>query len=487
MSVGIRAGGQQPQGPPVVAQAVEQSAHIVPALCQPLEAAGALPRPAVVIGIVEAQGGQGGLVGHRPYPFASLRALKGDKHAFACTHRHLLQRLPAACAVGIHLHAELHGFRAAVPYPGAAVLPSGKQEGLRGHARLHLFLAPHGTFCGRGPQAVHLPGLHKPEIGVRLPGAGYASLGLALVEKFLLCRVVAAKHQFVAPPAEVAHHLQVGRARTYARTVCGRECAGKAPEHAVHGHQIVVLPCSHIADAWPLGVPSVCPVVAVAGLGQAVEGPSLLPVPNAQDYRLVVPSRRPYRVGVGVGVATDAPGAGHLGKLVPAHHFPVLSVPFGQHAGLYVKPAQCFLAAFSVVAEHQHALSRIQALSVHAGQHGACRCIAGVVLALWLQVAVAVAFVYVQRVHVHLVDALLHGAVIDFPGRMEQMACIARVPSWHCLVGYRAHGACRVDGIRADEQLTTFGMDHAVGGCAADAVLIHGLLHVRRHGIQFVR
>ena len=79
--------------------------------------------------------------------------------------------------------------------------------------------------------------------------------------------VVTAQHDAILPAAEIADHLEVGRAWRDARRLPQGEPLGETPEHAMHGHQQIVL--TDLSNARPLGVPAVRPVVAVARFGQA--------------------------------------------------------------------------------------------------------------------------------------------------------------------------------------------------------------------------
>jgi hypothetical protein len=72
--------------------------------------------------------------------------------------------------------------------------------------------------------------------------------------------------------------------------------------------------------------------------------------------------------------------------------------------------------------------------------------------------------------HVHLVEALLHGAVVDLAGRVGQVPGVAGVAPRHLDVGNHPHVAGAVDGVGTDEELAALAVDHAVGRRAADAL-----------------
>ena len=256
--------------------------------------------------------------------------------------------------------------------------------------------------------------------------------------------------------------------------------ARELPEHAVHGHQVVGLPFrAHVADARPLRVPAVGAVVAVAGFGQAVEVPAALSsFAYAQQQGFMVPARGPDGIGIGVGVAIDAAGAGYLDELVAAHHFPVVAVPFGQGPRLDVEALQRLRSGLAVVAVYQHALSAVQPLAVRAGQQHARGIHTRVVAPLPAHIGVFVEQGHRQGMDVHLVEALLHGAVVDLAGRVTEVPGVAGVASRHLIIGYGAHHAGTVDDVGTDEELAALAVDHAVGRRAADALGAHDLLQV---------
>src|SRR5436190_1306236 len=80
-----------------------------------------------------------------------------------------------------------------------------------------------------------------------------------------------AQDQVVVPATEIAHHLQVGRARHDPGAVAGGERSWETPKHSVHRHQIIRRPRrSDVADARPLRVPTMRAVIGVTGFRQAI-------------------------------------------------------------------------------------------------------------------------------------------------------------------------------------------------------------------------
>src|SRR5690606_38791792 len=110
--------------------------------------------------------------------------------------------------------------------------------------------------------------------------------------------------------------FEISRAGADTGRIPGSKLSGEFPEQAVHGHQVVrAAGRAYVAYTWPFGIPSVRPVVAVAGFWQAVERP-FPRIAYAQHNGFVVPAGSPDRVGFGVGIPVDAAGAGHFHKLV---------------------------------------------------------------------------------------------------------------------------------------------------------------------------
>lgn len=81
----------------------------------------------------------------------------------------------------------------------------------------------------------------------------------------------------------------------------------------MHGCQQVVL--ANLADAWPLRVPAVGAVIAVASLWQTEDVPFAALEKHEQDG-LRIPAHGPDRGIRGVSAAFDAIRAGNFGELV---------------------------------------------------------------------------------------------------------------------------------------------------------------------------
>ena len=135
----------------------------------------------------------------------------------------------------------------------------------------------------------------------------------------------------------------------------------------MHRHQQILL--ANLADARPLGVPTVRSVVAVTAFWQTVAVPDS-GIETHQDQRAVIPAHAPHGIRFWFLCAVNAAGAGDFGELIPPHELPILSglPPFAErtagcggvldHAGISV-PVVCI---------HKATLAAEKSLAMVAGQ-----------------------------------------------------------------------------------------------------------------------
>ena len=154
------------------------------------------------------------------------------------------------CAVAVHLD-EQH-----------LVVIAIAKIGVGDCARLDVLALPYRASTDCRTERVEVLWFKEPKRTVGLSGRTDAALCLALVEELVLCSIVATKHHFVAPSAEVSDDLEIVGARTDASRVLGAHRRREVPERAVHRHKDVIA-LADFADARPLGVPAVRTIVAV--------------------------------------------------------------------------------------------------------------------------------------------------------------------------------------------------------------------------------
>ena len=308
------------------------------------------------------------------------------------------------------------------------------------------------------------------------PGGGEVALGAALVEEFAFSGVVAAEDDLVAPAGEVADDLEVIGAWGEAGGVGGVEIFREAPEGAMHRHEQIGF--ADVADAGPLGVPTVRAVVRMRGFREAVAVPRAM-VEDLENERAEIPADGPERIGGGIFVAGEAAGAGNFGELVAADDGPrgVMAVPGREDAGGDVGVDLGFFAVFAVVGVNEDALAGVKAFAVVAGEVG---------LAAVRELFVAPEFGDGEGVNVHFVEAFFHRGGVNFVGGIGEVAGVAGGAAEHFFVGNRAHGAFRVDGVGADEELLRLGVDKAIRGRAADAFRVNRLAQSGVDGVEFV-
>ena len=360
-----------------------------------------------------------------------------------------------------------------------AIVVSREEVGIAGGLRLDVLPQPDRASPDRRPEIVQSLRGDKPKIRVRLQRRRVFCLERPGVDELRLGRVVAAEHDAVVPPAEIADHLEIIRAGRDPGGVFPGKGRRKPPEGAVHGGQQVLL--ADLADARPLGIPPVGAVVAMTALGQAVVMPFPV-IQQRQDQGFRVPSHRPERVRRRVFVPQDPAGTGHFGELVAPHQLPVpFPEPLRESAGGDRGIDSDLGPLLAIVGIDQPPLRGIEAFAVITGQLG--------LQAGFRRPSVAVTdqALRLQGVHIHLVEPFLHGRVVDLALRIGQMTGVTREPAEHPGWRNRADILVPVDQVGTDQQMVRFAVDHTVGRRAADAAFEDVLLQAGGDPIQLVR
>ena len=91
-----------------------------------------------------------------------------------------------------------------------------------------------------------------------------------------------------------------------------------------------------------------------------------------------------------------------------------------------------------------------------------------------------------ERPDVDLVEAFLHGGVVNLVGGIGEMAGVAGGAAEHRGVGDRADLALGVDGVGADEKLLGLGVDETIRGGAADTLGVDRLPKSGVDRVEFV-
>ena len=432
----------------------------------------------VFVAVVEVHGGRlDGDIDARTHPSAALGV--GQQMNERAVDREAAQLLPGPVAGAVHLQRKGDRLRVGVAESQHAVVVAVEEERLAHLAGGEGVAQPDRAAADGRAEAVEARGIDEPEVGVGLHRGAARRFKGTVVQELFLRRVVAAEDHAVVPAREVADHFEVIGTRGDAGGTLEREGGRKAPEGAVHGGQQILL--ADLADARPLGVPAVRAVIGVAAFRQAVGVP--LPVlQQHQDQRAVVPAQGPDRIGVRIGVAGDAAGAGDLGELVLADERPVaLALPDTQRAGGDVGPHRGVFTARAVVGIDQKALAGVEAFAVVPRQFGV-DALAGARLA----VAVLDVLLKGEGADIDAVKALLHRGDVDLVGRIGHVARGAGQASGHRLGRQHTHVAVFVDEVGPDVELPALQMDHAVGRGAAHAFRADDLLQFGRDLVQLV-
>ena len=220
----------------------------------------------------------------------------------------------------------------------------------------------------------------------------------------------------------------------------------------MHGHQVFRGSSfrSNIPDSRPLGIPSVSTVIGVTGLGKTVITPAFFRLPYGKDYGLVVPSERPDRIGRRRGIAVDAAGAGNLGELVASHELPVLPVPLDKGSGRDVELLLGKFSFLSVIGIDRYTLSRIESLTVIAGEQGTE--VAGETF-LALLVAVLVELDTIKGMDIDVVETGFHRSVEYAILRIGQGSRQTCRTARELIVRKDPDILVGIDGVRTDEEL----------------------------------
>ena len=209
-------------------------------------------------------------------------------------------------------------------------------------------------------------------------------------------------------------------------------------------------------------------------------------VEQHEDEGFRIPADAPER-GVGCAAA-DPARAGDLGKLVAPHELPIAGArPLAECAARGGGVGQHVFVTIPVVGVDQAPLARIQPFAVVAGQSGGeCgeRGLDGE--AVPQGVAIADQRSDGQRVHIHLVESLLHRGVVYFARGIAQVTGIAGEATGHAGGRDHADPALGIDHIGTDEQLVRLGMNHPVRRGAAHALGAGDLPELRGDFVEFV-
>ena len=208
--------GRHPQCPPVVAQAVEQSAGCpVPGyFCDSLEQGRGGSVALLVPGVIEADRGESGSVGLDPDPFARFPGIEFDEAAFSRGEGDGFQLAPVPCSLPVHLENEYGRGLPPVVNPSSSAGPSSEQERFGNVPGLYPVVQPDGS-RGRGcSQPVGFVEGGEPQVGVRLSGSLDSSFVFAFIQEFPVCRIVTSEDQLAVPPGKIADDFQVGRPRS---------------------------------------------------------------------------------------------------------------------------------------------------------------------------------------------------------------------------------------------------------------------------------
>jgi hypothetical protein len=342
---------------------------------------------------------------------------------------------------------------------------------------------PPAAKAGRLALGMQVVPRREPKIRIRLAHDVHVAAQAESGMEVRLGRVVAGEHDAPVMAGEIARDFQVRTDGPQPGSIVGAEANGKVePAAVLVGQQLRRLTArgrDDLADARPLGVPAVLPVVRVVGLGQ----PELVPRAAVQQHehqRPLVPAHRPQRAFVRRR-AMDAARAGHLGELAAADQSPLVAVPLGQCAGVFgtgprgidlvlerLEPVDASGGVFAVVSDDEAPLRGVRALGVPAGHRAAEQQFR------------------IKRLHVHLVQQPFHVEVQHLLFRLGQMPRRGGVPAEHDVVRDRPDVALGIDGIGSDEQLVRLAVDHAVGRRAADALGADRHVQVRVDLVELV-
>ncbi len=230
-----------------------------------------------------------------------------------------------------------------------------------------------------------------------------------------------------------------------------------------------------LAEAGPFGKPAVECILGIAALGQA-EGVPLPALPQLEDYRTLVPPKRPQAV-VARRKPAQAARTGNLGERRALDHLPlpvpIAAVGFRQAARGTVEIRVPGVAPPSLAVVGHDELARAGGGPFAVGPRvGAAE--------------QAVKLVHGQRVHVHLIQLAFHADEIHLGGGGDEVPGVARDAQRHAGDVHRAHLPGLVNKVRPDNELPRLGMDHAVGVSAAHAFGPHLQLQVLIHRVEFV-
>ena len=257
----------------------------------------------------------------------------------------------------------------------------------------------------------------------------------------------------------------------------------------MHGHQEILF--ADVANAWPLGIPTVGTVIRMRAFGQSIGCPLAL-MQAHQNQRAMIPTDRPQGSIGAFGFAHDTTWASDLGELIAAHHRPFLglAIPLGKHTAGRARIDFGIVAVLAIVGINIAALGRIEAFAVVSGQ---VRLAAFFVFrdalflrATDLQLLINPQICYRERFYIHFVNAFFHGRIDDLARRIGEMAGVPRVTTKHRAVRDRADIALGIDDVGSNEKLLRFFVNHAVRRSAADRLRTHGFLQVACDFVEFI-